>query len=137
MQRLFQCSGDYIISIQGESGLSFLLKNVTPQDLVFIISFSGETPVALDFARNLCARNVPVISITRLKDNMLSSICDENIYVYTMDFQFFSEYHGYRTESAVGYFIAIETLFLQYQQYKARTEQEKALPESPGKLKSD
>jgi len=139
MRRLFQCSGDYIISIQGGSELSYLLKNVTPQDLVFIISFSGETPVALDFARNLCARNVPVISITRLKDNLLSSICDENIYVHTMDFQFYSEYHGYRTESAVGYFIAIETLFLQYQQYKAsmRTEQEKAITESTSDPKSD
>jgi len=72
-----------------------------------------------------------VISITRLKDNTLASICDENIYVHTMDFQFYSEYHGYRIESAVGYFIAIETLFLQYQQYRTNmlTEQEKALPE--------
>lgn len=139
MRRLFQCSGDYIISIQGEGELSFLLKNVTPQDLVFIISFSGETPAALEFARNLCARNVPVISITRLKDNTLASICDENIYVHTMDFQFYSEYHGYRIESAVGYFIAIETLFLQYQQYRTNmlAEQEKALPELPGDAKSE
>lgn len=60
-----------------------ILDTFTDKDLMFIISLFGETESALEIAKHLKCSNVPTISLTRLKNNSLARICDENLYVGT------------------------------------------------------
>lgn len=118
LHRLFNNGGDFIINIGGPGEIPYLLKNITKDDLVILVSFNGETPQTIEFAKQLKIRDIPIISITKLKDNTLASLSNENIYISTLDFQMSPRLSDSRCECFAGYFIAIEVLFLKYQMYK-------------------
>ncbi len=117
LRRMFNNSGDYIINIGSYGEISYFLKNMDQNSLVFIISLSGENKETIDFARKLRLRGIPVISITKLSDNMLATICNENIYIHSPGFQtMVGDPNNFI--SSVGFFVAMETLYLNYQIYK-------------------
>lgn len=122
--RMFNNSGDYVINIGNVGEVNHFLKSMDPDGLVFIISLSGEHRDTIRFARELRLRDISVISITRLSDNTLASICNEHLYIHSPDFQPVVEEQP-SFISSVGFFAAVETLYLRYQMYKRGLETNK------------
>ncbi len=56
-------------------------RQVTDNDLVIVISVSGETSLVLAAANMAKSRGASIVSITDLGSNSLSDMADENIYV--------------------------------------------------------
>lgn len=115
MKRIFLPAKE-MIQLHGHD-LLFPLKNIAkPEDLVIIISLSGESDTVVELAKALRVSHVPTVSITSLKSNTLASLCDENLYINSvrLPVKYDMEY-----EISTPYFILIEYLYLSYQNYLA------------------
>ena len=117
LRRMFYISGKYIIDIGGEGGFRYLLDNITSDDMVIIVSMSGESSAPIELARAMKLRNIPTLSITKLKDNTLAFICDENMYISVKEYRIYPE-QNYPYESGAGFFLAMELLYMEYQIYE-------------------
>jgi RpiR family glv operon transcriptional regulator len=60
--------------------LLWVLDDITENDLLFIISFSGENKNLVKSLKKIRLKNVPYISITPLSNNTLSSSATYNLY---------------------------------------------------------
>lgn len=116
MKRIFLPAKE-IIHLHGHDMCLALQKTAGPDDLVFIISLSGESEVVTGLARALITRHVPTVSITRLKSNTLASLCDENLYINSVRLPV---EHNPEYETTTPYFILIEFLYLLYENYLQR-----------------
>ncbi len=56
-------------------------KQMTGEDLVIVISVSGETSLVIAAANMAKSRGATIVSVTNLGSNTLSDMADENIYV--------------------------------------------------------
>lgn len=115
MKRIFLPARE-IIHLHGHDMCRALEKNVTPRDLVILISLSGESAAVVDLARVLRTLGVPCVSITRQTSNTLASLCSENLYINSVQIPVNC---GIEYEIATPYFILIEFLYLSYQNYCA------------------
>lgn len=115
MKRIFLPAKE-MIQLHGHDLLFTLKKIAEPKDLVIIISLSGESETVVELAKALRASHVPAVSITRLKSNTLASLCEENLYISSVQLpaKYEKEY-----EISTPYFILIEYLYLSYQNYLA------------------
>ena len=106
-----------MVHIHGHDMCRALQKTAGDQDLVVMISLSGESQAVVELARALRTNHVPTVSITRLKNNTLASLCSENLYINSiqMPVEYDVEY-----EIATPYFILIEFLYLSYRNYLSR-----------------
>jgi RpiR family glv operon transcriptional regulator len=92
---------------------------LTPDDLVIIVSLSGETPLAVEFAQTLQLKEVPLISITRLHDNSLASLSTENLYITPAIFQLYEVGENKKPyQSMMPYFLLIEIWYVKYKLYR-------------------
>lgn len=106
-----------IIHLYGRDLQDAIQKTAAPEDLVIIISLSGESKQIVELAGALRTRQVPVVSVTGLRNNTLASLAAENLYIHSVRLPM--EY-GIEYESTTPYFILIEYLFLAYQNYLAQ-----------------
>lgn len=106
----------YVIS--GVDTIDSLVRTSTERDLIIIISLSGESREAVDMAKKLTLKSVPIISITRLKNNDLALCSTENLYINTTLLNIDSLFSY---ETTTPYFILIELIFLKYQQYLSQS----------------
>ena len=103
-----------MVHIHGHDMCRALQKTAGDKDLVILISLSGESQAVVELGRALRTNHVPAVSITRLKNNTLASLCSENLYINSiqMPVEYDVEY-----EIATPYFILIEFLYLSYRNY--------------------
>ena len=125
LQRMFLYCGEFIYVMAGEKETEMVLPYLEPQDVVILISLRGEGTVLLDFASKLRMKNVPTISITKLKNNELAHICTKCIYITTSQV-FIGEQILH--EAANLFFILAEILFLRYSQYKDQMDKKQIQP---------
>ncbi|MCC8126427.1 MAG: MurR/RpiR family transcriptional regulator [Clostridiales bacterium] len=97
--------------VHGHDMVQALQRIAHPEDLVIIISLSGESDVVVDLAKMLRVNHVPMVSITRLKNNTLASIAAENLYIHSVQMSVGNEMEY---EISTPYFILIEFLYLSY-----------------------
>ncbi|GIM30422.1 RpiR family transcriptional regulator [Clostridium polyendosporum] len=114
IKRIFLSIKKCFYVITGDDTTNSLVHVATENDLMIIVSLSGESPVVVNMARKLNMKNVPMISITRLKNNELALLSDENLYINTTSLNIDSVLNY---ETTTPYFILIEILFLKYQLY--------------------
>ncbi|RDY27302.1 MurR/RpiR family transcriptional regulator [Romboutsia weinsteinii] len=114
LKRVFLTVGKCFYELFDIGELMLISDTFTDKDLMFIISLSGETESALEIAKHLKCSNVPTISLTRLKNNSLARICDENLYVGTT---FMQGANNLNYETTTLFFILIEILFIKYMDY--------------------
>ena len=116
LKRIFMTSGKilYDLSWYRESEISLNIAN--SEDLFIIISVSGENKFIIDFASKLNVRNIPILSITKLKENSLSQMSDYNLYISSVTLP--NTINELSYNSVTSYFILIEILFLKYIEYK-------------------
>lgn len=123
MKRIFLPVRDFIY-LHGHDMYDALQRIARPEDLVIIISLSGESDAVVELAKRLRVRQVPLVSITRMTGNRLASVCHENLYIHSVRLP--AKYH-IDYESSTPYFILIEYLYLSYQNYlffKRRNQEE-------------
>lgn len=118
IKRTFLTAGKIFYDLSGYTEAGAITDLATDEDLFIIISVSGENKSILDFAKNLKIRNIPIMSITKLKDNSLAKLSDYNLYTYTALIPKISNDIDF--ESLTCYFILIEILFLKYMEYEAQ-----------------
>ena len=98
--------------IHGHDMRGALSRVMTERDMAVIISLTGESEATVSLARELRLRQVPTLSITRLGNNTLASVCDENLYIHSITLP---ARYGVEYELSTPYFILIEYLYLAYQ----------------------
>lgn len=90
---------------------------INHNDVIIMISFSGENVKLIEFARKLKTRGVPIISITATRHNTLSHMAKEALYVEVPDLQ---NPLGPRYEGLVNYFILVDFILVKYMDYYER-----------------
>lgn len=118
IKRTFITSGKIFYDVSGNTEAKAIADMVTDKDAFVIISVSGENKFILDIAKYLKIKNVPIISITKLKDNSLAKLSDYNLYTNTALIP--NIFNDIDFESLTSYFILIEILFLKYMEYEAQ-----------------
>lgn len=116
--RIFLEAGLLFYEVKGPAESRSLLRTLTADDCVIMISCSGESEEAVTFARTLNVHGVPTISMTLLQENKLARLSDYNLYVSSADFSFDALDINYK--SLTGFFILIEMLFMKYISYREK-----------------
>lgn len=118
LKRMFFYDGVLIYEVRGKEEFHTLVRTMTRGDVVIIVSLSGETPLAVEFAQDLQLKEVPLISITRLHENTLASLSTENLYVTPAVFQLYDEADRPQYQSMTPYFLLIEIWYVKYKMYR-------------------
>lgn len=116
LKMMFLHGGECLYDIEGLSVDETFFSLVNPNDLVILISLNGESNKIVELARKMKLSNTKIVSITKLKDNTLASLSDENIYITTAQVNFDSNYRSF--ESYTILYIVAEILFVRYGLYK-------------------
>jgi RpiR family transcriptional regulator, glv operon transcriptional regulator len=116
LKRMFLHGGECLYDFEGLTIDPSFFSLVRPNDLVILISLSGESSNVVELAKKMNLLNVKVVSITKLKDNTLASLSDENIYITTSVVNLNNDFRAY--ESTVILRIIVEMLFVNYNIYK-------------------
>lgn len=122
LKRMFLSKEKLIYNIDGVTFDEATFNVLKHNDVVILISLSGNSDEILEIARRLKLRGIRIISITEFKDNLLTQISDESLYINSMDLTIFDTRVPFKT--TMLYFVLIELLFIKYCVYvnKANSE---------------
>lgn len=114
LKRIFLPVRRKIYTMHGSEMSDALSKMAKTGDFLILISLTGESKGCIKAAQNSRMRQMETMSITRLSNNTLASLCGENLYINTIKVPLdsVSQY-----EISTPYFILLELLFLKYQRY--------------------
>ncbi|MEG0857302.1 MAG: MurR/RpiR family transcriptional regulator [Terrisporobacter sp.] len=115
LKRMFLYCGEIFYIVEGENEAEMLLKNLKHEDLVILISLTGDSEKVTKLAKELLVKNVPFISITKLKNNAVARMSTKSIYIATSKIKFGD---GVFHEVSNLFFLLAEVLFLRYTSYK-------------------
>ena len=121
LMRLFIMDEKYIINIKGRDEMRGVVARAKPDDLFIVISLSGETASVVEYAQQLHANQIPLISLTRLKSNSLSRLATESLYVTICNMPYACGAEK-TYESMLGFFLLVEIWFLSYSQFLSEQE---------------
>lgn len=114
-KRLFYFTDKRFYDFSGMTEYETVVKYVDSDDLVLIISVSGEADFTIDFAKKVRIKGTPIISITKQKKNPLAEISNYNLYISTTMVE--QNLCKGRYESMTSYYILAEMMFLRYLEY--------------------
>jgi len=114
MKRVFLSIHKYFYVIEGDTELKMLMSSLKSNDVLIIISLSGERDYLIEVANELTSRGIEYISITKLNNNQLARKTKNNIYVTT---SIINLGNGNTNESMVLFSIVCEVLFREYLNY--------------------
>ncbi|MHC1684056.1 MAG: MurR/RpiR family transcriptional regulator [Clostridiaceae bacterium] len=115
LKQTFLAINKYLFTIEGEEDFRIIIDNMTDDDIVIIISLSGNTECLQKFTSKLSLRGIEYISITKLVNNKLSTTTPYNLYATTAEFVLDETNTN---QSFTMYYILIEALFRHYIQYE-------------------
>ncbi|MBE3570793.1 MAG: MurR/RpiR family transcriptional regulator [Bacillales bacterium] len=121
LQRMFIAVQKYLHVIQSLTELEMVIKRLTLDDLVIIISFSGDTPTIFPAVQSLVAKGIPFISVTNLKNNRLARMTPFNFYANSSSNELSD---GTKLNTFASFFIIGEMLFSHYVDYLKQLENE-------------
>ena len=81
MQRKFLYAGKCMYNCDGQGAFEQTIALANKNDLVIMISLSGESESTLAYAKQIKMKNIPLIAITKMKANKLVRLSDESISV--------------------------------------------------------
>jgi len=101
----------YIYHAGASDELCMLSKNLGPDDLVIVISLSGNVQKIKDTLQLLHLKKVKIVSITNLQSNLLAGMSDYSLYAVSSPVKIGEHlYHN----SFVNFLTVIEYVFLSY-----------------------
>lgn len=115
LKRMFLYCGEIFYVLEGVNETEMILNNINSDDLVILISLTGESKLVTKFSKQLLIKNVPFVSITKLKNNELARMSTKSIYIAT---SMIDIGNGVLHEAANLFFILAEILFLRYTVYR-------------------
>lgn len=115
-KRMFLPTGKTMISLGDYEMLPSLKDSITKDDMVILISLSGEKLPLTDFATYLQIKNIPTLSLTRMKSNPLAMACKHNLYIHSIPIETSVLTHY---EITTPYFMLVEILYVLYQNYRS------------------
>lgn len=114
MKRSFIFVNKCMYHIDGRSDeMHAVSKLLNEDDVVILISLSGETPHIINFAKEVKLKNTKLISFTRMNSNTLADMSDEKIYMISSDVS--TSISKFSTTAL--YFVIAEMLVLKYLEY--------------------
>ena len=116
IKRMFLSCQEIIYDFEGRTFDDSFYNIVSKNDVMIIISLSGENENTLNIARRLKLIGTKIISITEFKNNTLTDLSDESIYISATNISFLQMHPSYKL--TMLYFILIELLFIKYSIYK-------------------
>lgn len=114
IKRMFMNMKRFFVTLYGKTELFMTIEDLGEQDMVMLISLSGENEMAVRAAKMLKARGVYTLSITRLSDNTLSKLCDKSLYIPN---DVLMSKGGVTFETISPYFNVAEVLCIRYMLY--------------------
>ncbi|WP_270562818.1 MurR/RpiR family transcriptional regulator [Clostridium beijerinckii] len=124
LKRHFISVNKFFVTLHGEAEIDMVLDTATEEDLIVIISLYGEKKSAVEHMKKVKAKNIPSISITKLSDNPIARLCDQNLYIITKQIKIKDVV---TCENVGQYFILIEMLFLKYITYLGQLKEESTI----------
>lgn len=124
-KRAFLSAKLCMILIEGSSDEQQLMLELMQEgDLVIIVSLSGESNHVVEFAKKLKLRGITTISMTKLKNNTLAQLSDENLYINTstVGTSYIANY-----ETTTLFFMTVELLLIKYLSYQEKRYEETRL----------
>ena len=115
--RQFLKLGIIMTLVNGDSEINMLARAITADDLLIIISLTGESESVIRIAKVAKTVGSKTISITRINANSLSLLADEPIYIFFGDFPIVFE-TAYT--SPTMFFALTELLFANYHNYQQK-----------------
>lgn len=103
------------IVINDETELRLAINQMSYDDLLFVISLSGETKNLIEPIQLIKARELLYVSITTLHDNYIAKHAAFNIYVNSPPIQFFNNTEYY---SFTPYYVVFDFIARTYHNYK-------------------
>lgn len=113
-QRIFLPLNKKIYYMHGHDMAEAFENLVREEDLVILISLTGEAEHMVELAKRLRLKGIKTVSVTKMQMNPLSSVCGENLYIQALSLP---ERYGISYEITTPYFLLIELLFIRYQQF--------------------
>lgn len=114
IKRMFMNLKRFFVTLYGKTELFMAIEDLNEEDMVIMISLSGENEMAVQAAKMLKARGVYTVSVTRLSDNTLSRLCDKNLYIPN---DVLMSKAGVTFETISPYFNVAEILCIRYLLY--------------------
>ncbi|KAA6447863.1 MurR/RpiR family transcriptional regulator [Bacillus swezeyi] len=114
LQRMFIAQHRYLTVIRDQIEFELMLPDLSTDDLIIIISLSGETPSLIPQAQTLSAKGIPFISLTNLKNNLLAQLTPYNLYATS---QTVTVYPKTELTAFAPFFLVGEALFRSYVDY--------------------
>ncbi|MBS4761803.1 MurR/RpiR family transcriptional regulator [Carnobacteriaceae bacterium zg-ZUI252] len=118
MKRLFSSAQEMVYDIGGSTFDGALLDVIDDDDVVILISLSGNNDQMISVAKQLKLRGVKLISLTEFKNNALSALCEESLYISSTNFNLMKRHPHYKV--TMFYYVLIELLFINYSLYKTK-----------------
>lgn len=118
MKRLFSSAQELVYDIGGSTFDASLLDVIDDNDVVVLISLSGNNTQMLSVAKQLKMRGVRLISLTEFKNNALSALCDESLYISSTNYNLMKRHPNYKV--TMFYYVLVELLFINYSLYKQK-----------------
>ncbi|MFN2747866.1 MULTISPECIES: MurR/RpiR family transcriptional regulator [Bacillus] len=114
LRRMFISQHRYLTIIRDQIEFDLILPDLNTDDLIIIISLSGETPALIPQAQTLSAKGIPFISLTNLKNNLLAQLTPYNLYATS---QPVTVYPKTELTAFAPFFLVGEALFRSYVDY--------------------
>lgn len=114
IKRMFLNTKCFFVTLYGKSEVRMAIENISENDLMIIISLSGENTLAIEAAKKLKAKGAYIISITELSNNTLARLANENLYITSNQLM---DIGGTSFESCASYFHVVELLCIRYMMY--------------------
>lgn len=111
IKRMFANAKTFFITLHGKNELMMAIDNLEEEDLVIIISLSGENTLAVEAVKRLRSKGVYVVSITKLSDNTLARYANKSLYIMASELM---KIGGVYLEACSSYFNVVELLFVNY-----------------------
>lgn len=114
LQRNFINQHIFLNIIHDETEFEITLPDLTPNDVVIVISLSGDSLTFIPKIQQLVAKAIPIISITNLKTNTLAQMSTYNLYAYSKPVKA----NPVDIVSFVPFFLIGEALYRHYLDYR-------------------
>lgn len=112
--RMFLNINVLVFKIHGEAEFRKVLRVITEDDVVLIISKSGETMFIKEIVVALKGKKVPIISLTHSGSNTLANMSDHSLFLNYKTYQVSETLY---LEQTAEMFLAIQILFIRYVMY--------------------
>lgn len=121
IKRMFLSSQEIIYDFGSITFDSAFYEVIGPDNVIILISLSGESDQIIEIAKRIKMRGSKIISITKFKENRLARISDENIYVALTELSILDDRPMF--ETMMVYFVLVELLFIKYSIFKRNKKQ--------------